>query len=111
MPWLLILGGYGYLRYWGTGETALQTAKLQRADRYARALKQIGREASHEFCKRLTFMTLIARLLFALCLPILLSDFYRATFKFFCVVYGFLLVVHLVRISIAQNISVSRANE
>ncbi|TKB94565.1 MAG: hypothetical protein E8D41_03160 [Nitrospira sp.] len=110
LPWLLILGGYGYLHYWGTGEAALQ-AKLQRADRYARALKQIGREASHEFCKRLTFMTLIASLLFALCLPVLLSDFYRATFKFFCVVYGFLLVVQLVRISIAQNISVSRANE
>ena len=49
LPWLLILGGYGYLRYWGTGEAALETAKLQRADRYARALKQIGREASHDF--------------------------------------------------------------
>lgn len=111
LPWLLILGGYGYLRYWGAGEAALKAAKLQRADRYACALKQIGREASHEFCTRLTFMTLIASLLFALCLPVLLTDFYRATFKFFCVVYGFLLVVHLVRISIAQNISVSRANE
>lgn len=111
LPWLLILGGYGYLRYWGTGEAALRAAKIQRADRYAHALKQIGREASHEFCKRLTFMTLIASLLFALCLPILLTDFYRATFKFFCVVYGFLLVVHLVRISIAQNISIARANE
>ena len=110
LPWLLILGGYGYLRYWGAGEAALKAAKLQRADRYARALKQIGREASHEFCKRLTFVTLIASLLFALCLPILLTDFYRATFKFFCVVYGFLLVVHLVRISIAQNISISRAD-
>src|SRR6266850_1457270 len=86
-------------------------ARLQRAERYARALKQIGREASHEFCKRLTFMTLIASLLFALCLPILLTDFYRATFKFFCVVYGFLLVVHLVRIAIAQNISIARAND
>jgi hypothetical protein len=111
LPWLLILGGYFYLRYWGTGEAALQAAKLQRAERYARALKQIGREAPHEFCKRLTFMTLIASLLFALCLPILLTDFYRATFKFFCVVYGFLLVVHLVRIAIAQNISNARAND
>jgi hypothetical protein len=111
LPWLLILGGYFYLRYWGTGEAALKAAKIQRADRYARALKQIGREASHEFCKRLTFVTLIASLLFALCLPILLTDFYRATFKFFCVVYGFLLVVHLVRISIAQNISIARAND
>jgi hypothetical protein len=111
LPWLLILGGYVYLRRWGTGEAALQTARLQRAERYARALKQIGREASHEFCKRLTFMTLIVSLLFALCLPILLTDFYRATFKFFCVVYGFLLVVHLVRIAIAQNISIARMND
>jgi hypothetical protein len=111
LPWLLILGGYGYLRNWGTSEVVLQAARLQRAERYARALKQIGREASHEFCKRLTFMTLIASLLFALCLPILLTDFYRATFKFFCVVYGFLLVVHLVRIAIAQNISIARAND
>jgi len=54
-------------------------------------------------------LTLIASLLFALCLPILLTDFYRATFKFFCVVYGFLLVVHLVRIAIAQNISIARS--
>jgi len=110
-PWLLILAGYFYLRYWGVGEAAVKASKLQRADRYARALKQIGKEASHEFCKRLTFVTLIASLLFALCLPILLSDFYRATFKFFCVVYGFLLVVHLVRISIAQNISIARAGD
>ncbi|NWF72294.1 MAG: hypothetical protein HXY51_04490 [Nitrospirae bacterium] len=110
LPWLLILGGYVYLRHWGTGEAALQAARLQRAERYARALKQIGREASHEFCKRLTFMTLIVSLLFALCLPILLTDFYRATFKFFCVVYGFLLVVHLVRIAIAQNISIARSD-
>ncbi len=111
LPWLLILGGYGYLHYWGTGEAALQEARIQRAERYAHALKQIGREAHHEFCKRLTFMTLIASLVFALCLPILLTDFYRATFKFFCVVYGFLLAVHLVRIAIAQNISIARAND
>lgn len=110
LPWLLIFGGYCYLRYWGTSEAVMQAAKLQRADRYARALKQIGRETSHEFCKRLTFVTLIASLVFALCLPVLLTDFYRATFKFFCVVYGFLLVVHLVRISIAQNISIARAD-
>jgi hypothetical protein len=110
LPWLLILGGYGYLRYWGIGEAALQAARLQRAERYARALKQVGREAPQEFCRRLTFMTLIASLLFALCLPILLTDFYRATFKFFCVVYGFLLVVHLVRIAIAQNISIARSD-
>lgn len=110
MPWVVILGGYLYLRYWGANDSELSDARLQRAERYARALKPIGKEASYEFCRRLTFVTLIASLLFALCLPVLLMDFYRVTFKFFCVVYGFLLVVHLVRIAIAQNISVARAD-
>jgi hypothetical protein len=110
MPWGLILAGYVYLRYWGPSDSTLSEARLQRAERYARALKPIGKEASYEFCRRLTFMTLIASLLFALCLPILLMDFYRVTFKFFCVVYGFLLVVHLVRMAIAQNISIARAD-
>src|SRR5215470_3002786 len=110
MPWSLIFLGYLYLRYWGASESTLHEARLQRAERYARALKPIGKEASYEFCRRLTFMTLIASLIFALCLPIILMDFYRVTFKFFCVVYGFLLVVHLVRIAIAQNISIARAD-
>jgi hypothetical protein len=110
MPWVIILTGYCYLRYWGASTSLLNDARLQRAERYARALKPIGKEASYEFCRRLTFMTLIASLLFALCLPIILMDFYRVTFKFFCVVYGFLLVVHLVRIAIAQNISAARAD-
>jgi len=110
MPWAVVVVGYLYLRYWGANASILNDARLQRAERYARALKPIGKEASYEFCRRLTFMTLIASLLFALCLPIILMDFYRVTFKFFCVVYGFLLVVHLVRIAIAQNISVARAD-
>jgi len=108
-PWLFILYGYFRLRFWGPTDDALHEARLQRAERYARALKPIGKEPSYEFCRRLTFATLIASLLFALCLPVLLMDFYRVTFKFFCVVYGFLLVVHLIRVAIAQNISVARA--
>jgi hypothetical protein len=75
MPWVIILTGYVYLRYWGTSTSLLNDARLQRAERYARALKPIGKEASYEFCRRLTFMTLIASLLFALCLPIILMDF------------------------------------
>ncbi len=109
VPWLFIGYGYFKLRYWGPSDDAVQEARLQRAERYARALKPIGKEPSYEFCRRLTFATLIASLLFALCLPILLMDFYRVTFKFFCVVYGFLLVVYLIRVAIAQNISVARA--
>ncbi|TKS59358.1 MAG: hypothetical protein EWM72_02370 [Nitrospira sp.] len=110
VPWLFILYGYFRIRYWGPTDDTLHEARLQRAERYARALKPIGKEPSYEFCRRLTFATLIASLLFALCLPILLMDFYRVTFKFFCVVYGFLLVVHLIRVAIAQNISVARTD-
>ena len=110
LPWVFIVMGYFNLRYWGPSDESLQEARLQRAERYARALKPIGKEPSYEFCRRLTFVTLVASLLFALCLPILLMDFYRVTFKFFCVVYGFLLVVHLIRVAIAQNISVARAD-
>jgi hypothetical protein len=110
IPWLFIFYGYFKIRYWGPSDEALRVARVQRAERYARALKPIGKDSSYEFCRRLTFATLIASLLFALCLPVLLVDFYRVTFKFFCVVYGFLLVVHLIRVAIAQNISVARAD-
>ena len=70
-----------------------------------------GREPSYEFCRRLTLVTLMASLIFALCLPILLVDFYRVAFNFFCVVYGFLLVVHLVHVAIVQNLSIARAED
>jgi hypothetical protein len=110
VPWLFIVYGYFRIRYWGQTDEALHQARLLRAERYARALKPVGKQPSYEFCRRLTFATLIASLLFALCLPILMMDFYRVTFNFFCVVYGFLLVVHLIRVAIAQNISVARAD-
>lgn len=110
MPWLFIIYGYFRIRFWGPTDDALHQARIQRAERYARALKPVGKEPSYEFCRRLTFATLIASLFFALCLPILMMDFYRVTFNFFCVVYGFLLVVHLIRVAIAQNISAARAD-
>jgi hypothetical protein len=110
-PWLGIVGGYWLLRYRGASEVSLQTSRALRAGRYAKALKLVGKESSYEFCRRLTLMTLIASLIFVLFLPILLVDFYRVAFNFFCVVYGFLLVVHLLRVAIVQNLSEARAEE
>jgi hypothetical protein len=110
-PWLGIVGGYVLLRRRGADPAALQASRRLRAGRYAKAMKLIGRESSYEFCRRLTLMTLIASLIFALCLPLLLVDFYRVAFNFFCVVYGFLLVVHLLRVAIMQNLSEARAEE
>lgn len=110
-PWLIIAAGYIALRRWGAAAGNLHTSRLQRATRYAKALKLIGREPSYEFCRRLTLVTLMASLIFALSLPILLVDFYRVAFNFFCVVYGFLLVVHLVRVAIVQNLSIARSED
>jgi hypothetical protein len=110
-PWLAILLGYVVLHRWGPGPADLHELRVHRAARYAKALKLIGREPSYEFCRRLTFVTLIASLIFALSLPILLVDFYRVAFNFFCVVYGFLLAVHLVRVAILQNLSMARADD
>ena len=95
----------------GSSAPSLHESRLLRSQRYAKALKLIGKEPSYEFCRRLTFMTLIASLVFALFLPVLLVDFYRIAFNFFCVVYGFLLVVHLIRVAILQNLSAARADE
>ncbi len=105
----MIIGGYVALRYWGPGKSGLREARLQRAQCYAKALKPINRQSSHEFCRRLTFATLIASLLFALFLPILLVVFYQLAF--FCVAYGLLLAVHLVPVASAQNLSVARADD
>jgi hypothetical protein len=110
-PWLVIAAGYFALHCWGSQADDLHTSRRHRAARYAKALKQIGREPSYEFCRRLTLVTLMASLIVVLCLPILLVDFYRVAFNFFCVVYGFLLVVHLVRVAIVQNLSVARAED
>ena len=110
-PWLVIVGGYVVLHRREGHTEDLEHSRRYRAARYAKALKLIGREPSYEFCRRLTLVTLMASLLFALCLPILLVDFYRVAFNFFCVVYGFLLVVHLVRVAIVQNLSVAKAED
>jgi hypothetical protein len=110
-PWLAIAAGYLTLHRWGPGASQLHASRRQRAGRYAKALKLVGRESSYEFCRRLTLVTLMASLIFALCLPILLVDFYRVAFHFFSVVYGFLLVVHLIRVAIVQNLSVAVAED
>lgn len=110
-PWLGIMGGYFMLRRKEDTATSSQALRALRASRYAKALKLPGKEPSYEFCRRLTLMTLIASLIFALFLPILLVDFYRVAFNFFCVVYGFLLVVHLLRVAILQNLSMARTEE
>lgn len=51
--------GYFKLRYWGPTDEA----RHQRPERYARALKPIGKEPSYEFCRRLTIVTLVAHLI------------------------------------------------
>lgn len=110
-PWLIILGGMGGLKRWGPSDETVRHACLARAERYAEALRPVQREAAHDFGQRLTVATLVASLVFALSLPLVLVNFYQIAFNFFCVVYGFLVAVYLIRVAIAQNISIARAGK
>jgi uncharacterized membrane protein len=110
-PWLLILGGMVALNRWGPSDGSVRNACLARAERYAQALRPVHREPAHDFGQRLTVATLMASLIFALSLPLVLTDFYQVAFNFFCVVYGFLVAVYLIRVGIAQNISIARVGK
>ncbi len=110
-PWLVILAGYARLRYIGPSDDSAYTAARARAARYDRALKPVEREPAYNFCRRLTFATLLASSAFVICLPLVLRNFSDIALNFLCVVYGFLLAIHVVHVAIAQNISAARADE
>jgi hypothetical protein len=107
-PWAVILVALVALRRWGPTDEAARHACLSRAARYAQALKPTLREPAHDFAQRLGVATLAVSLVFVLCLPLVVANFYQAALNFFCVVYGFLLGVYLIRVVVAQNLSVSR---
>lgn len=109
-PWAAILVGYAWLRRFGPSDNTVYEAALARAARYDRALRPVEREPAYNFCRRLTFATLLASAMFVICLPLVLRNFSDSALNFLCVVYGFLLAVHVVHIAIAQNISVARAD-
>ena len=107
-PWFIMLAGIVFLKRRGPSDEQARHACLARAERYAQALRPVQREPAHDFGQRLTVATLVASVVFALSLPLVLVDFYQVAFNFFCVVYGFLMVVYLIRVGIAQNISIAR---
>jgi len=107
-PWLIIVAGVVLLRRWGPSNAVAERACAGRRARYLQALKSIEGESAQEFCRRLTFVTLITSVFFALCLIVLMVDFYRVAFNFFTVVYGFLLTVHLARVALSQNLAIAR---
>jgi hypothetical protein len=107
-PWAVILAGYVFLKYFGPSDDQAYDATVARAARYGRALKPLEREPAHNFCRRLMLATLISSATFVICLTLVLRNFSNIALNFLCVVYGFLLAVHVVRVAIAQNISVAR---
>ncbi len=107
-PWAIILGGCAVLFSRKHSIEEIRTARLNRGERYFEALKPIEQEPSYQFCRRLGLGTLIASAMVAVCLPLLMSNYVHVAFHFFCVVYGFLLAMHLVHVSISQNMSIAR---
>src|SRR5207244_12100245 len=89
VPWLMIGACVFLLRRWCASNAVAERACAGRRARYLPALKSIEGESAQEFCRRLTFVTLITSVFFALCLLVLMVDFYRVAFHFFTVVYVF----------------------
>ena len=104
-PWIVIVGGYFLLRRYGEPDTAIVEIRTERAARYQSVLAPIRSQPVFHFSQRLTVAMLIASTIFALFMPIILADFSTIAFNFFCVVYGSLLVLHLTRVIVSQNLS------
>ncbi len=111
VPWLIIVGGIVAQQRWGPSDTVARHACISRHERYRRALSPVGGGPAHDFCRRLLFATLATSTFFAFGIIVLLAHAYRAAFNFFSVVYGFLLVMNLVSVAIAQNLSVVHREE
>lgn len=107
-PWLAMAGGYTWLSRRAPDEEDLRAARIDRAARYRDELRPLHRQPVSSFGQRLTVGWLMASALFALFMPVMLNDYSKVAFNFFCVVYGAMLALHLIRVSIAQNIASAR---
>jgi hypothetical protein len=103
-----VAGGYIWLRRKGPDEEELRDARIDRAARYRDELRPIQKQPAAAFCQRLTVGWLMASALFALFMPVMLEESSNIAFNFFCMVYGSMLGLHLIRVSIAQNVAASR---
>jgi hypothetical protein len=106
-PWLSILFGLGYQVLHGPTVALLAQQRERRLIVYRRFHRALSDTPTYAFFRRLNYATLGASAVFVLCLPLLEVQFYRIAFNFFCVVYGGLLAMHLVRVGVCQNISLT----
>ena len=104
-PWLVILAGYLHARANGPADESLRAARAVRAARYRAELSPIKTQPTFHFCQRLLFCLLIASATFVLFMPLILAEYSTVAFNFFCVIYGAILCLALVRVSIAQNLA------
>lgn len=104
-PWVVILAGYFHARARGPAEEQVRAARAARAARYRAELSPIHEQPTFHFCQRLLFGLLIASAIFVLFMPLILADYSTVAFNFFCVIYGAILCLTLIRVSIAQNLA------
>jgi hypothetical protein len=106
-PWVVMLAGYLYARANGPADESLRAARAARAARYRAELSPIHEQPAFHFCQRLLFGLLIASATFVLFMPLILADYSTVAFNFFCVIYGAILCLTLIRVSIAQNLALT----
>lgn len=104
-PWVLIIGGYFWLRRHGPAEEALRAARIDRAARYQEERRPFATHPATGFCQRLTVGWLMACAVVALFMPVMLEDASAVAFNFFALIYGSMLAIHLIRVSVMQNMT------
>ncbi len=107
-PWILVVGGYLWLSRSAPPDGDLRAARGDRAARYREEWRPLQRHPRALFCQRLTVGWLMASALFALFMPVMLDSYSSVAFNFFALVYGSMLGIHLMRVSVFQNMIVQQ---
>ncbi len=85
--------------------------KVERESSYIRASELLPRDAPARLGPNFVVACLTASLLFVLVLPLLVPNYLRIAFNFFCLVYGFQLLIYLYSVALSQNLAAGAERE
>jgi hypothetical protein len=85
--------------------------RQDRESLYKRSRELLPRDGAARPGPNFALACLAASLVFVLVLPLLVVNYLRIAFNFFCLVYGFQLVLHLYSVALSQNLAVRLEKE
>lgn len=93
------------------GDSTGAHGRQDRESLYKRARELLPRDGAARPGPNFALACLAASLVFVLVLPLLVVNYLRIAFNFFCLVYGFQLTLHLYCVALCQNLAVRLERE